>query len=206
MLKQPLATRLVLAATLLLPLSAPAFAADSYTLDPSHTAVVWHINHFGFSKPSGKFTNITGTLTLDVKNLAASTITATIPVDSLVTGIAKLDEHLRSKDFFDLATYPTASFTSTKVTFRGSNASTRDGGGSIATVEGTLTLHGVTKPVTLDVVLNKIGVNMFKKKTAGFSATTTIKRSDFGMTTYLPGLGDEIRLEIESEANIAAGD
>jgi polyisoprenoid-binding protein YceI len=117
----------------------------------------------------------------------------TIPLANLLTGIPKLDEHLASKDFFDAATYPTATFVSTKVTLTGKET---------AKVEGNLTVHGVTKPEVLHVTLNKIGENMFKKPTAGFSATATIKRSDFGLTTYLPALSDEVKLYIESEANI----
>ncbi len=170
-----------------------AKAADQYTLDPMHTSVTWTINHFGFSNPWGKFSMITGTLSLDQQNPANSQLSVTIPIANLVTGIPKLDEHLATAQFFDTATYPTATFVSTKVTPTGKQT---------ATVDGTLTLHGISKPETLQVTLNKMGENMMKKQTAGFSATTTLKRSDFGMTTYLPGLGDEVKLYIESEANL----
>ena len=173
--------------------TATAHAADTYTLDPTHTSVVWSINHFGFSNPWGKFSMITGTLNLDEQKPELSKVTVTVPVANNLTGIPKLDEHLASKDFFDVATYPTATFVSDKVMLTGK---------STATVDGTLTLHGVSKPETLYVTLNKIGENMMKKKTAGFSATATIKRSDFGINTYLPMLGDEVKLFIESEANI----
>jgi polyisoprenoid-binding protein YceI len=170
-----------------------AHAADTYTLDPMHTSVTWTISHFGFSNPWGKFSMITGSLVLDDAAPQNSKLSATIPIANLVTGLPKLDEHLASKDFFNAAMYPTATFVSTKVT---STSKTT------ATVDGILTLHGVTKPETLTVSLNKIGDNMFKKKTAGFSATATIKRSDFGINTYLPGLGDSVTLYIESEANL----
>ena len=174
--------------------SAPAaFAADTYTIDPAHTSVVWTINHFGFSNPWGKFAQITGSLTLDEQAPQNSKVTVTVPMGNFLTGIDKLDEHLRSEAFFDVAKYPTATFASTKVTLTGKDT---------ATVDGTLTLHGVTKPVTLAVTLNKIGENMMNKKTAGFSATATIKRSDFGITSYLPNLGDDVKLYIESESNI----
>jgi polyisoprenoid-binding protein YceI len=186
-------TRLLGSTVLALTLTTPAWAADSYTLDPMHTAVVWHINHFGFSNPSGKFMNAAGTLVLDQKNPGASKVTVTIPIATIDTGIAKLDEHLKSKDFFDADAFPTATFTSDKVDVTGKDT---------AAVHGVLTVHGVSKPLVLNVTLNKIGENMFKKPTAGFSATATLKRSDFGMTTYLPGLGDDIRLDIESEANL----
>ena len=172
---------------------ASAHAADTYTMDPAHTSVVWSINHFDFSHPWGKFSMITGTLDLDEKTPQNSKVSVTIPLEDLFTGVEKLDEHLKSKDFFDVSTYPTAAFESTKVTVTGKNT---------AKVDGILTLHGVSKPVTLFVTLNKVGENMMKKKTAGFSATATIKRSDFGMMTYIPMLGDEVKLFIESEANI----
>lgn len=174
-------------------IAVPAVAADAYKLDPMHTAITWHINHFGFSNPSGKFMNVDGTLVLDPKNPAASKVSVTIPVADINTDIPALDEHLKSKDFFDVATFPTATFTSTSVDVTDKNK---------AVVHGNLTLHGVTKPIVLNVKLNKIGDNMFKKQTAGFSATAVIKRSDFGISAYLPGLGDEVRLNIESEANL----
>lgn len=172
---------------------ASAFAAETYTLDPMHTAVTWHINHFGFSNPSGKFMQAEGSVTLDQDNPANSSVNVTIPIAGVNTGVEKLDEHLKTADFFDVEKYPTAKFVSTKVEVTGDDT---------AIVHGDLTLHGVTKPVALDVTLNKVGENMFKKQTAGFSATAQIKRSDFGIETYLPGLGDDVRLDIESEANM----
>lgn len=171
----------------------PASAADTYTLDPAHTAVTFHINHFGFSNPSGKFMNADGTVTLDQATPANSKVEVTIPVADVNTGVPKLDEHLKTKDFFDVETYPSAKFVSTSVDVTGKDT---------AIVHGDLTLHGVTKPVDLNVRLNQVGQNMFQKQTAGFSATATIKRSDFGISTYLPGLADEVRLDIESEANM----
>lgn len=176
-----------------LTVAAPAFAADTYVLDSSHVNIDWRVSHFGFSSPSGKLPGATGTLVLDEAAPANSKLDVTIKPGDVVTGIPKLDEHLRSAEFFDVDKFPTATFVSTKVTPTGA---------STAKVEGNLTLHGVTKPVTLDVKLNKIGENMFKKKTAGFSATTTIKRTDFGITTYAPALGDDVALTIEAEANL----
>ncbi|MBL0320417.1 MAG: YceI family protein [Alphaproteobacteria bacterium] len=174
--------------------SAPAWAAETYKLDPNHTAVVWHISHFGFSNPSGKFMNIVGTLVLDEKKPENSKIEVAIPTDGGVSGVPKLDEHLKTKDFFNVEKYPSATYVSNSVEMTGKDT---------AKVHGKLTLLGVTKPVVLDVKLNKIGDNMMKKKTAGFTATAQIKRSDFGMTTYLPGLGDDVTLSIETEATIS---
>jgi polyisoprenoid-binding protein YceI len=183
------------AAALSYSLAMPASATEPYKLDPLHTAVVWHVSHLGFSVPSGKFMNIDGALALDRQNLAASKVNVTIPIALMDTGVPKLDEHLKSKDFFDAATYPTATFVSNTV-----DVTSKD----TAIVHGTLTLHGVSKAVDLDVRINKLGENYNKVPTAGFSATTTIKRSDFGITFFLPMLPDEIRLEIETEANSAS--
>ena len=193
MLSRKIIPGLALGAALFFAQAMPAFAADTYKLDPAHTAVTWHISHFGFSSPSGKFMNADGTVTLDQENPANSKVSVTIPVAEIDSGVAKLDEHLKGKDFFDVETYPTATFVSTAVDVTGKDT---------AVVHGNLTIHGVTKPVDLNVHVNKIGENMFKKQTAGFTATANIKRSDFGMTAYLPGLGDDIQLDIESEANM----
>lgn len=170
-----------------------AQAAETYKLDASHTAITWHVNHFGFSTPSGKFMSVDGEVTLDEANPAASSVKVTVDVSGINSGVAKLDEHLKAPDFFDVAKFPTATFVSKKVELTGKDT---------AKVEGDLTMRGVTKPVVLDVKLNKIGENMFKLKTAGFTASTTIKRSEFGMTTYVPNLGDDVKIDIESEANI----
>lgn len=165
--------------------------AATYTLDPDHTYVLWHINHFGFSNPSGKWM-AKGTLVLDQKHPQNSKVNATIELANVVTGIPELDKHLQTADFFDVKQFPTATFTSSKVTVTGKNT---------AKVEGMLTLHGVTKPLTLHVKLNKLGMSMMtNQETAGFTGYATLNRSDFGMKTYLPGLGDKVLLEVEAEA------
>jgi polyisoprenoid-binding protein YceI len=162
-------------------------------LDPYHSAVEFSISHLGFSHPTGKWM-VSGTLNLDEANFTNSSVNITIPVKEVVTGIPKLDEHLQTADFFDSAKYPTATFVSQKV------SPLKDGK---FTLTGLLTLHGVTKPVTLNAVQNKIAVHpMTKLKTAGFSATTTIKRSDWGISAYVPHLSDEVKLTIEVEANL----
>lgn len=176
---------------LILLLSFSARAADNYTIDPNHSHVLWHISHFGFSSPTGKWM-AEGTLVVDEEKPENTKVNATIKIADIITGIPKLDAHLKNADFFDVAKYPTATFVSNKVNVTNKNT---------AKVEGTLTLHGVSKPVTLDVTLNKMGNNpMTNKKTLGFTAHTTIKRSDFGMTKYLPNLGDEVKIHIEAEA------
>lgn len=178
-------------------LASSANAADTYKLDPSHTNVVWFANHFGFSNPSGKFTNVEGTLTLDEQNPSQSKVEVVVKIDSLITGVEKLDAHLKSDNFFNVEKFTTAKFISTKVTQTARN---------IAKVDGNLTLLGVTKPITLNVRLNKIGISpVTQKKTAGFSVIGSIKRSDFGMNFGIPGISDEVKLNIESEANIIEG-
>lgn len=165
--------------------------ADVLTLDPNHTYVLWHVSHFGFSTQSGKW-YASGTLDITKDHPEAAKLNAVIKLNTLVTGNAELDKHLNGKLFFDTAQFPTATFVSKRVVVTGSNS---------ATVDGMLTLHGITKPISLAVKLNQSGVSpITDKMTAGFTATTTIKRSDFGIKTLLPGLGDEVKLDIEAEA------
>lgn len=168
---------------------------EKYNLDPMHTYVEWHISHFGFSAPSGKWMVKSGTLELNKAKPQNSKVSATIQVDTLATGLSELDEHLKAPLFFNVAKFPTATFVSNEVKLTGKNS---------AKVSGILTLHGVSKPVVLNVKLNKEGVNpVSDKQSVGFSATTQIKRSEFGMTAYTPGLGDDVKIEIQSEATRA---
>jgi len=177
------------------PLSAHA-AAETYAMDTTHTSVIWNVGHMGFSFPHGIFSNIEGTLTLDEAVPENSKVDVTIPMNLLATGIAKFDDHLKNKDFFDVEKHPTAKFVSTKVEKTGDKT---------AKVTGDLTMLGVTKPAVLDVTLNKIGEHPFsKKKAVGFSATTKIKRSDWGVNYGIPNVPDEVELQIEAEAQAAA--
>jgi polyisoprenoid-binding protein YceI len=184
-------SRLLFSVFLFLPFLAYADTTETYTLDPGHSYVSWQINHFGFSNPSGKWL-ANGTLSVDEKKPQNSKVNVVIKVADVVTGIPKLDEHLRNADFFDTDKYPDATYVSDKIVVTGKDT---------AKLYGTLTLHGVSKPVTLNVKLNKSGVSpITNKKTAGFTATADLKRSDFGITKYLPGLGDKVKLNIEVEA------
>lgn len=189
--------RLVLGAALAL-VAAPAFAG-SYTLDPAHTQVVFTWNHFGFSNPSGQFGKVEGTLQFDPAHPTQSSVNVSVALASVNTNVPKLDEHLQTVDFFDAAKYPTATFKSTKV----ENGADKDH----LKVTGDLTLHGVTKPLVLDVTINKVGEHpMRKTQAAGFDATTVIKRSQFGITKYVPMVSDDIRVHITSEAIEAHAD
>ncbi|SRR5579883_1419113 len=165
--------------------------AEDYTFDPNHTYVLWHANHFGFSELSGKWL-ASGTLKIDEKNPENSQVNVTIKVAGLSTAIKELDNHLKGILFFNVKKYPDATFVSDKVTVTGDNT---------AKVHGTLTVHGVSKPITLDIKLNKKGMNLItEKETLGFSGKTSLKRSDFGIKTLVPEVGDDITIEIEAEA------
>lgn len=172
--------------------SASSYAVpETFTLDNNHTYVLWSIKHLGFSTQAGKW-YANGQLVLDKDHPDQSKVNATIKIADIVTGLPELDKHLKSKVFFDAEKFPTATFVSDKVQVLNDHS---------AKVQGMLTVHGVTKPVTLNVTLNKTGINpITNKNSVGFSATTTIKRSDFGMSTLLPALGDEVELQIGAEA------
>jgi polyisoprenoid-binding protein YceI len=161
--------------------------AGTYKVESYHTQVGFSISHFGFTNYSGLFSGATGSLQLDPAKLSAAKLEISIPVQSVTTTVQQLSDELKGDKWFDATKFPTATFTSTKVV---PNA---DG----ATVTGNFTLHGVTKPVVLNVRFIGAGVNPIDKAyTVGFEATGTIKRSDFGVTTYVPVVGDEVQLTI----------
>lgn len=188
------ARRLVLA-TLIAAASFPALAADKYDIDPTHTQVQFTYNHMGFSNITGRFDEVGGEFLFDAADPAKSSVSITIPVSSISTGVDKLDEHLLKADFFDAAQFPTATFKSTDIVAAGA--------GKWA-VAGDLTIHGVTRPVVLDVTLNGMGEHPMRKVPAvGFDASARIKRSDFGVGAYVPAVGDEVTLSITVEATQA---
>lgn len=161
--------------------------AGSYEVDGRHTQVNWQVNHFGFNDYFGLFGDVTGTLDIDPANLGAAKVDVTIPIASVATSSAGLTTHLQSPDFFDVAKFATARFVSTSVFVDGQRA----------TIRGDLTMLGVTKPVELETRFEGAGANpMNKKATVGFHASTTIKRSEWGMTKYVPMVGDEVKLRI----------
>lgn len=167
--------------------------ATSYSLEADYTQGIFRWNHLGFSSPAGQFSQGQGTLEFDAAHPTQARVTVTIPLSTLSTGVPALDEDFRSTDFFDTARFPTATFTSTRVV----KAATSDR----LRVMGDLNLHGVTKPVTLEVSIVKIGINpRTNLPTVGFDGMTTLKRSDFGLGRYVPQVGDEIQLHIISQA------
>jgi len=177
--------------------SASAFAAPvTYKIDPNHTDVVASWSHFGFSNPIAHFGQVDGAITYDPKNVGTSKVEVTIPLAGLNANVEKFNEHLRSADFFDAEKYPTITFKSTKVEAAGDKK---------LRVFGDLTIKGVTKPVVLDTTINKIGDHpMAKRAAAGFDATTTIKRSDFGVDAFVPNVSDNVTIRITTEAVVPA--
>ena len=170
-------------------------AAGSYKVDTNHTQVVWSVDHMGFSTLYGKVGEMTGTLTLDPANLSAASLSIDIPLSGLTVTSEGFGQHLASADFFEVEKFPTAKFVSTSVVANGNEAK----------ITGDLTLHGVTKPVVLDAKLMGAGVNpMNKAQTVGFTATSTLKRSDFGLGYAAPVVSDEVELKITAAFELAA--
>ena len=185
--------RLALASGILA-LAAPLAMAQTstWTSDPNHSEVDFSISHMSVSNVHGRFGHVTATIAYNTADVTKSTVTATIDVAGLDTGEEARNNHLKTPDFFDVATYATAAFTSTSV------AKSATG----LTINGNLTLHGITKPVVLAADGPRGPVDgMDHKPHAGFSATTTIKRTDFGIGTKFPAaiVGDDVKLNIELE-------
>jgi polyisoprenoid-binding protein YceI len=184
-------TTLIALTALTTALVATPALADHYTLDKAHTNVIFFINHLGFSDMIGKFKDIDGTFTFDQQAPEKSVIDVTIMPSSIETSSAKLDSELQNDKFFNSDKFPTIHFVSKIVKITGSNT---------GDVEGDLTMLGVTKPATLHVKFNKADVHpMTKDYVAGFSAETTVKRSEFGMGAYIPMVGDDVRVMIQTE-------
>lgn len=144
----------------------------NWNIDKSHTSVEFVATHMMFTKVRGKFTALEGTITYDPANVAASSVKVTIDATSITTGTSDRDNHLKSADFLDVAQYPTITFVSTKVVSMGDNK---------AHVTGDLTVHGVTKSVTLDSSFDGSGKNPYGLQVAAFSGSTKINREDFGL-------------------------
>lgn len=167
----------------------------SYRLDPVHTRLAFQVSHAGFSRPVGTFSRIEGELQFDEANWSAAKLKVRIPMTTLDLGDANWREKILDRTFFDAKKFPEAVFESTQVETTGSNT---------AKVTGNLTLHGVTRPVTLSVTFNALRRHPLTfKKTAGFSATGTLRRSDFGMDSWKNLVGDDVSLIIEAEAQLA---
>jgi len=183
---------------LVLALASCSLGATTYTLEPRHSMGTIRWAHLDFSNPTAQFNEIEGTLEFDPAAPAKSSVMVTIPLSHLTSGVADLNEDLRSPTFFDLDKYPVATFTSTRVETTAMPDHLK--------VTGNFNLRGVTKPVTLDVTINKVGTNpRLHLPAVGFEATTTLKRSDFGMGKYVPQVSDEVTIHITSQADEAKG-
>jgi len=167
-------------------------APETYQIDPKHTFPSFEIGHLGFSTQRGRFNTTHGKIVLDLAKKTAD-VDITVDAHSISTGVAKLEDHLRSPDFFDVAKYPTITFKSTGARFEGDK---------LAAIDGTLTMRGVSRPVTLTVTSFYCGTNpVIKKPACGADAVAEIKRSDFGINYALPALRDDVKLLIQVEAH-----
>jgi len=192
---------LVKMAAMALMLSSPLVAraetgrgTESYLFDKPHTNIMWFVSHIGFSNSMGQFMDYDGQIILNFDNPDQSSVNITLKTASIMTGQEEFDTHLKSAEFFNVEKYPTATFTSTKVILLEKNK---------ATVDGNFTLLGITRPLTLKVRMNKRSMDIpTNKMRTGFSIKATIKRSDWGMTHYVPFVGDDVIIRIEAEALI----
>jgi polyisoprenoid-binding protein YceI len=181
--------KLVFLFAALLPLSSAY--ADKYEFDKEHTYIIFYINHLGYSESMGKFTEYSGGFTFDEKAPEKSSIDVTLKPSGIRTSSETLDKKLQNDQFFNTEKFPDIRFKSTSIKITGKNTSD---------ITGDLTMLGVTKPVVLKTRFNKADYHPFTKMyVAGFNATTTIKRSDFGMNYSIPMVGDEVRLDISTE-------
>ncbi|WP_377506430.1 YceI family protein [Octadecabacter sp. R77987] len=171
----------------------PALAApEAYVLDSSHSQIVFSYDHLGYSTTYGMFSGFAGEIAFDAEDPAASSVTVSMPVTSMMTGWEARFEHFMSGDFFGADAEEMVTFTSTGIEVTGDNT---------ALITGDLTLNGVTKSVVLDAVLNQAGNHpMAEKPWAGFDATTTLLRSDFNVGAFAPFVGDEVSVMISIEA------
>jgi polyisoprenoid-binding protein YceI len=163
----------------------------SYETDAAHTDILFFVSHFGYSNSFGSFGDFEIDLAFDQANPENSTLSVVVRPISVDTTVPALDEHLRKPDFFGVEVNPEVTFVATEIKVNGEKT---------GTVTGDLTMLGVTKPITLDVTFNKAAPHPINKRPAvGFSATGTVKRTDFGMDTYAPAIGDDVKLIIEYE-------
>ncbi|MFI4865550.1 MAG: YceI family protein [Steroidobacterales bacterium] len=181
----------VAATVLSLALATVAFSAPAtYTSEPNHTFVRFSYNHLGFSTQESRFNTVKATVSYDPAAKTAS-VEVLIDTKSVDTGSDLFNGHIQGPDYLDTAQFDSATFKSTSVKFDGDKP---------VSIEGNLTVKGVTRPVTLTVTSFKHAMNMMKKDAIGADATGTIKRSEFNMSKAVPLVSDEVNLEIVIEA------
>lgn len=173
-------------------LATPAFAApETYVIDGNHTLPQFSYSHFGYSTQLSRFDKTTGKITID-RQAKTGMVDVTIDTTSVATGSPLFNEHIQGEDFLNTKSFPKATFTSNKFIFNGDR---------LSSIDGTLTLKGVSKPVTLTVTSFMCMPHpMFKKDACGANTTATVKRSDFNMGKYAPYVGDEVTITIPVEA------
>jgi polyisoprenoid-binding protein YceI len=183
--------RMILAAAVAA-VACPALAApETYTLDPNHTFPAFEVGHMGFSFQRGRFNKTTGRIAMDA---AAGTGSADIAIEvaSISTGHAKVEEDLKGEKFFNAAKNPQITFKSSSFRFAGEK---------LASASGDLTINGTTRPVTLTAEHFNCAEHPFlKRKACGAELTATIRRSDFGVTAFIPVVADEVKLRVNVEA------
>ena len=182
-----------LLAAALATLATASFAApEAYSLDASHSQILFSYNHLGFSTTYGLFSGFEGDITFDQDDPSASSVTVSMPVRSMLTGWEARFDHFMAADFFGADEGEMVTFSSTGIDVTGENT---------AKITGDLTLNGVTKSVVLDAVLNQSGMHpMAKAPWLGFDATATLMRSDYGLGMFAPYVSDEVMLNISIEA------
>lgn len=172
--------------------TAATAAPEKYVLDPGHSQIVFSYNHLGYSTNYGMFGGFAGEIQFDQADPAASSVSVAFPVKTMLTGWQARFDHFMSPDFFAATEDEEVSFVSTGIEVTGEKT---------AKITGDLTLNGVTKPVVLEAMLNQAGDHpMEAKPWAGFSATTTVLRSDFGLGAFAPFISDEVKVDIQLEA------
>lgn len=174
---------------------APAAAFADWQIDPSHTAVVFEVEHFGYSDVTGVFPKVEAQIdSFDPENLEGASFAVTLDATAVTTFWDARDEHIKSADFLDVASYPEITFVSTEI------KTTGDG---TADVSGDLTIKDVTKPVTFKATINKVGESPVMQGTevAGFTLTGEIDRTQFGVDTYAPAIGAVLPVTINVELN-----
>lgn len=181
------------ALALAMAVAAPALAAEeAYTLDSSHSQIVFSYNHLGFSTTYGMFSGFAGEIMYNAEDPAASSVTVSMPVMSMFTGWEQRDGHFMSDDFFGATEEDLVSFTSTSIEVTGDNT---------ALITGDLTMNDITQSVVLDAVLNQAANHpMAERPWLGFNATTTLLRSDFDVGNFAPFVSDEVEVIISIEA------
>lgn len=171
--------------------SVAAFAADSYTIDPNHTFPVFEVNHLGFTTQRGRFNKSSGRITLDMAAKKGS-VDLVVDTTSIDMGFPLWDEHMQAEGFFNTAKFPTMTFKSNQLIFDGDK---------VVAAEGEFTLLGVTRPLRLAVHGFKCGTNPITRKAmCGADISATLKRSEFGMTKYVPAISDEVKISSPVEA------